>query len=264
LPSATTEMTVAGKHLEVRHYAPRGHAVVSPRPPTLVFLHEGLGSVGLWRDFPQALADATGCPALAYSRQGYGRSAPIALPRPLSFMHDEARTALPALLAAAGISDAILVGHSDGASIALIYAGEQGGCLRALVLEAPHVFVEEVSVISIARARESYRAGPLRERLARHHGDNVDGAFYGWADSWLDPGFRSWNIEEFLPAIKVPILLIQGEDDEYGTLAQIERIERQVAAPVERCILAQCGHAPHRDQPAATLAAMAAFINKLG
>jgi len=258
-----TWLTVAGVRLEVARYKPRGGGTSSAPRPTLVFLHEGLGAVSLWRDFPQALVDATGCPALAYSRQGYGRSDPVALPRPLSFMHDEAREALPALLAAAGIDEAILVGHSDGASIALIYAGENGRRLRALVLEAPHVFVEESGIASIARARESYRTGDLREKLARHHGANVDGAFYGWADSWLDPAFKTWNLEEFLPAIKVPTLVIQGESDEYGTLEQVERIRRQMSGPVECLILPHCGHSPHRDQRAATLAAMAEFIRKV-
>lgn len=254
----TTEMIVAGVRLEAARY---GEPVAGR--PTLVFLHEGLGSVSQWRDFPRSVAAATGCPALAYSRRGYGRSDPVRLPRPLSFMHDEARGALPALLAAAGIEDAILIGHSDGASIAIIYAGENGARLRGLVLEAPHVFVEQVCVDSIAKVHEGYRTSGLRERLARHHGANVDCAFYGWADSWLDPAFRNWNLEEFLPGIRVPILVIQGEDDEYGTLAQVERVCAQVAGPVERLVLPKCGHAPHRDQREATLAAIAAFVRRV-
>ena len=258
-----TALTLAGVRLEVARFEPRAGALGSGPRPTLVFLHEGLGSLGQWRDFPQALADATGCAAFAYSRRGYGRSAPIALPRPLSFMEDEARRTLPALLAAAGIEDAILVGHSDGASIALLYASDGHPRLKALVLEAPHVFVEELSLASIARARESYRKGDLRARLLRHHGENVDGAFCGWADAWLDPAFRGWNIEAALPRVRVPTLVIQGEDDEYGSLAQVESIERRLAGPVERLILPHCAHAPHRDQRAATLAAMTAFIVKL-
>ncbi len=251
-------MIVAGVRLETARY---GEPAAGR--PTLVFLHEGLGSVSLWRDFPRRVAAATGCPALAYSRRGYGRSDPVALPRPLSFMHDEARVVLPALLAAAGIEDAILIGHSDGASIAIIYAGENGAKLRGLVLEAPHVFVEQVCVDSIAKVRASYRTSGLRERLARHHGANVDCAFYGWADSWLDPAFRGWNLEEFLSGIRVPTLAIQGEDDEYGTLAQLERVCAQVAGPAERLVLQKCGHAPHRDQREATLAAIAGFVRRL-
>ncbi len=261
-----TLLDVAGVRLEVEHYQPRQERAIGGSVrlrPTLVFLHEGLGSVSQWRDFPQALADATGCPGLAYSRQGYGRSDPVSLPRPLSFMHDEARGALPALLAAAGIEEAVLVGHSDGASIALVYAGEDGRRLRGLVLEAPHVFVEELSLASIARTRESYRTTDLRERLLRHHGPNVDGAFYGWADSWLDPAFRDWNLEAFLPAITVPTLVIQGEDDEYGTSAQMQRIARQLTSPIECVLFPRCGHAPHRDQREETLQAMAIFVRGL-
>ncbi len=256
-------LRIGDARLEVARY---GEA--APRRPTLVFLHEGLGSVSLWRDFPAALAAATGCPALAYSRQGYGRSDPVPLPRPLSFMHDEARGALPALLASSGAEEVILIGHSDGASIAIIYAGEQAGRpgqprLRGLVLEAPHVFVEPVCVAAIAAIRETYRSGELRARLARHHGANVDCAFYGWADSWLAPDFLAWNLEEFLPRIAVPALVIQGADDEYGTLAQVERIAAQLGAPAERLVLPQCGHSPHRDQREAVLAAMTDFVRRL-
>lgn len=234
----------------------------APGRPTLVFLHEGLGSVALWRDFPAALAARTGCPALVYSRQGYGGSDPVALPRPLEFMHHEARR-LPALLDAAAIEEAVLIGHSDGASIALIYAGEDGRRLRGLVLEAPHVFVEPVTVASIAKISEAYRTTDLRGKLARYHGANVDCAFRGWADSWLDPAFLAWNIEAFLPAVTVPLLVIQGEADEYGTLAQIERVCRQVSGPAEKLMLPRCGHSPHRDQPEAVLAAMTDFIKRL-
>jgi pimeloyl-ACP methyl ester carboxylesterase len=251
-------LTVAGVRLEV---ARLGEPVAGR--PTLVFLHEGLGSVSLWRDFPQAVAKATGCPALVYSRQGYGKSDPIELPRPLSFMHDEARGALPGLLEAAGIDDAVLIGHSDGASIALIYTGENGRHVRGLALLAPHVFVEPVCVEAIAKTRVAYRTTDLRDKLARHHGANVDGAFYGWADSWLDPRFLAWNLEEFLPGIKVPTLVIQGEDDEYGTLEQVDRICRRVSRPCARVVLPACGHSPHRDQRAATLEAVAGFVREL-
>lgn len=256
--TVANEMIVAGKRLEVARFGnPDAHK------PTLVFLHEGLGSVSLWRDFPRRVAEATGCPALVYSRQGYGRSDPVTLPRPLSFMHDEARNALPALLEAARIEDAILIGHSDGASIALIYAGENGRYLRGLVLLAPHVLVEQVCVDAITKTREDYRTTDLREKLARHHGSNVDCAFYGWADSWLDPEFLKWNLEEFLPGIRVPTLVIQGENDEYGTLEQVERVGRGISAPVETLVLADCGHSPHRDQPAATLEGISGFIRRL-
>jgi pimeloyl-ACP methyl ester carboxylesterase len=232
--------------------------------PALVFLHEGLGSVSLWRDFPRAVAAATGSSALVYSRRGYGRSDPAPRPRPLGFMHDEALRVLPAVLDAAGIDDAVLVGHSDGASIALVYAGAIGARVRGVVAMAPHVMVEDVCVRSIAAIRDAYDApgSDLRDRLARHHAD-VDGAFHGWADAWLDPGFLSWDLRGYLPGVRVPVMVIQGEDDEYGTLAQVDAIERGVPAPVERVILPACGHSPHRDQREATLAAITRFVRSV-
>ncbi len=250
---------VGGRRLEyARHGPPPGEA------PTLVFLHEGLGCVSLWRDFPARLAEATGCGALVYSRAGYGGSDPVPLPRPVRFMHDEGLRVLPGVLDAAGIRDAILVGHSDGASIALIHAGSgAAGRVRALVLEAPHVFVEDVSVRSIAAIGEVYRHTDLRAKLARHHGGNVDCAFHGWNGVWLDPEFRAWNIEEYLPRVAVPVLVLQGEADEYGTLAQVEAIRRQAGGHVETLMLPGVGHSPHRDAPDATLEAMARFVGRV-
>jgi pimeloyl-ACP methyl ester carboxylesterase len=227
--------------------------------PTLVFLHEGLGSIALWRDFPAALAAATGAPALVYSRYGYGNSDPITAPHSVDYMHKEALEALPDLLHALDIADPILIGHSDGASIALVHAGAGRWPARALILEAPHVFVEDVTVRSIELARDLYRTTDLRARLARYHAD-PDNAFWGWNDIWLEPAFRSWNIEASLGGIRCPVLAIQGADDEYGTLAQLDAIERQVHGAVERLVLTSCKHSPHRDQPAATLQAMARFI----
>ncbi len=232
--------------------------------PTLVFLHEGLGSAEQWRDFPALVAKDCGLGAIAYSRVGYGRSAPVTLPRPLTYMEDEARETLPALLDEQGIDAAILVGHSDGASIALVAAALDAQNaqprVRALVLEAPHVFVEDVSIASITTAREAFERGDLRARLAKYHGSNVDGAFRGWNDAWLDPAFRAWNLERFLPSIVVPVLVIQGEEDPYGTRAQVDAIARQVAGRSQIALLAQCGHSPHRDQPAATRALITEFL----
>ncbi len=228
--------------------------------PTLVLLHEGLGCAAMWKDFPERLAGATGQGVMAYSRRGYGGSDPVEVPRPLTYMHDEGLEILPAVLDAAGIHSAILVGHSDGASIALIHAGGvRDPRVRCLVLMAPHVFNEELSVRSIREAKDAYDSGPLREQLARYHGDNVDGAFRGWNRAWLDPGFLDWNIEEFLPNIRVPCLLIQGEDDQYGTVKQVEAIQRQVAGPVELLMLPDCRHSPQRDQPEKTLEAIERF-----
>jgi pimeloyl-ACP methyl ester carboxylesterase len=227
--------------------------------PTLVFLHEGLGSVAMWKDFPQRVAAATGCPGLVYSRAGYGQSTPMAMPRLPDYMHVEALYSLPALLDRLGIHEPILIGHSDGASIALIHASAGVRATRAVVALAPHVFVEELSLASIAQAKLLYETTDLRERLARYHSD-VDSAFRGWNDIWLAPAFRDWNIEAYLPMIDCPLLVIQGRDDEYGTMAQLDAIDRQVDGRVERVELAACGHSPQRDQPDATLAAIARFV----
>jgi pimeloyl-ACP methyl ester carboxylesterase len=241
------------------------HGPLPEEAPTLVFLHEGLGCVGMWRDFPREVAAAAGCGALVFSRWGYGKSDPVTPPRPLRYMHDEGLVTLPEVLAATRVRDAILVGHSDGASIAIVHAGSGAAeRVRALVLEAPHVFCEEISVRSIAAAKEAFTHGDLRARLARHHGGNVDGAFWGWNGVWLDPGFRAWNIEEYVPHVRVPSLVVQGEDDEYGTLAQVDAIERGAGASVERLVLPACGHAPHRDQPEKTRDAIVNFVRRVG
>jgi pimeloyl-ACP methyl ester carboxylesterase len=230
--------------------------------PTLVFLHEGLGSVGLWRDFPDKLATRLGRPALVYSRFGYGQSDGLLAANTPRFMHDEALEVLPALLDRLGIERPLLIGHSDGASIALIHAAASGRPVHGLVLMAPHVFVEPICLDSIARIRDTYFNTDLKQRLARHHA-RVDDAFLGWADTWLLPEFRSWSIEELLPAVHQPMLLIQGRDDAYGTLAQLDRIEAGVQGPTSRLVLADCGHSPQRDQEAAVLQAIATFATNL-
>ena len=230
--------------------------------PTLILLHEGLGSIALWRDFPAKLAEATGCPVVVYSRYGYGRSDALAGPRGVDYMHREALETLAELRAELSLDDANLIGHPDGASIALIHAGSGRWPVRALVLEAPHVFVEDVSITSIAAARTAYETTDLRRRLARYHGD-VDSAFRGWNDIWLHADFRAWNIEDVLPGVRGPVLTIQGADDEYGTLAQIDTVERGVAGPFERLVLPHCRHSPHRDQEDAVLTVMARFIARL-
>jgi pimeloyl-ACP methyl ester carboxylesterase len=244
-------LTVRGKKIEAQRIGP-------PGGPTLVLLHEGLGSVGLWRDFPEKLADATGLPAFVYSRAGYGKSDAALMPRTVRYMHEEAEL-LPEILTTAGIDDPVLVGHSDGASIAIIHAGS-GRKARALVLEAPHVFTEEMGLRSIANAREAYERGDLRQRLAKHHRD-VEAAFWGWNRPWLDPEFRKWNLEELLPRIAAPILVVQGEQDEYGTLRQVDAIQRG-AGNTEVLLLPRCGHSPHKDQPEATLRGIAGFVRR--
>ena len=229
--------------------------------PTLVFLHEGLGSISMWRDFPARVAAATGCPAVVYSRYGYGQSDRLEAPFGVDYMHREALETLPDLLAKLGIERPVLVGHSDGASIALIHAGARDG-LTGLVALAPHVFVEDISVQSIAAAKVAFETTGLPEKLARHHAD-ARRTFYGWNDIWLHPEFRRWNIEAFLPAIRCPVLAVQGVDDEYGTMAQVEAMARQVRGRCEIVKLDACGHSPQRDQPEATLAAIARFLAML-
>ena len=226
--------------------------------PTIVMLHEGLGSLALWKDFPERLAAATARRVLVYSRYGYGKSDPLGGPRGVDFMHIEALETLPQLRDALGARHPVLFGHSDGASIALIHAARAGRPVAAVVALAPHVFVERYGLDSIAGARRAYLEGDLRLRLARYH-DDVDSAFWGWNDIWLHPDFPAWNIEALLPEVACPVLAIQGLDDEYGTIEQIERIERSVA-DLRRVELAQCGHSPHRDQAEAVLAATARFL----
>lgn len=250
---------IEGRRLEIAWHGP-----APEEAPTLVFLHEGLGCVAMWRDFPAKLAAATGCGALVYSRLGYGRSAACVLPRPVRFMHDEALNVLPRLLAAAGIRECVLIGHSDGGSIALIYAGGTAAePLRGVIAEAPHVFCEEVTVRAIRQAKESYERGDLRQRLMKYHGANTDCAFYGWSDTWLQADFLRWNIEAYLPTIRVPLLVIQGENDQYGTSAQVATIARQAGGEVEVMMLPRCGHSPHREQEAVTLEAMTRFIARV-
>ncbi|MEA2295994.1 MAG: hypothetical protein QOE86_3633 [Solirubrobacteraceae bacterium] len=227
--------------------------------PALVLLHEGLGSVGLWRGFPAALAQATGARVVAFSRYGHGASDPPPRPRTPRFMHEEALDVLPRLLDAAGIAAPILVGHSDGASIALIHAAAHP--VHAAVAMAPHVFVEPLALDEIRAVKAGYETAGLRERMARHHRD-PDAAFHGWNDVWLDPAFGGWSLEDVLPRITCPLLLIQGVDDQYGSMAQLDAIERAVRGPVERVHLA-CRHAPALEAPEATLAAVTRFVTQV-
>lgn len=233
----------------------------SPGPRALVFLHHALGSVTTWRDFPQRLADATRLPAFSYSRLGHGRSGPADSNRALDYLDHEAFEVLPRVLREAGIAEPILVGHSDGATIALLHASMPASPSRALVVEAPHIFVEDRTVAGIEVAAVEYRTTKLRERLMRHHGDNTDDVFAAWADTWRKPAFRSWNCEHHLPAIRCPTLLVQGIDDEYGTPLQIERIRDRVSGPVEMALIPACGHFPHQEKADETLAVMAQFVS---
>jgi pimeloyl-ACP methyl ester carboxylesterase len=230
--------------------------------PTLVLLHEGLGSVAMWRDFPQKLAAATSSSVLTYSRVGYGASEPLPPGRNVrkrDFMHTEAWDTLPALREALGLEYVVLFGHSDGGSIALLHAARHS--VAGVITMAPHVRVEKISITGIQAAKVAYETGDLRARLAKYH-DDVDGAFWGWNDIWLSPEFKTWNIEAELPAIKAPVLAMQGENDEYGTLYQIEEIQRRL--PGTRILkIPLCGHAPHRDQPDQVLALTQSFLSTL-
>jgi pimeloyl-ACP methyl ester carboxylesterase len=240
------------------------YRIIGPAPeqaPTIVMLHEGLGSAALWGDFPEKLQAETGAGVFLYSRAGYGASTPVKLPRPLDYMHREALDVLPKLLDATGFRRGLLVGHSDGASIAAIYAGGvQDHRVRALALVAPHFIVEDMGLAAIAETRTAYETTNLREKLARWHKD-VDNAFYGWNGAWLDPKFRDWDISEYLAYIRVPVAIIQGADDQYGTHRQVEIAQEECYCPVDVTLLQRAGHSPHREAPAPTLQAISDFAN---
>lgn len=251
-------LTIGSSSLEYRMIGP------SPdKAPTIVMLHEGLGSVGLWGDFPEKLQAATGAGVFVYSRAGYGNSSPVKLPRPLNFMDIEALDVLPKVLDVIGFRRGLLLGHSDGASIATIYAGgNQDHRVRGLVLIAPHFVVEDFGLTSIAKTKQNYDAGDLKPKLARWHKD-VDNAFRGWNDVWLDPQFRDWDISEALAYVRVPIEIIQGADDQYGTLRHIEIAQTECYCPVETTIVPGAGHSPQREAPEITLKAAADFAYRL-
>lgn len=237
---------IGGARLEVAQFGP---APAADGPPVIILLHEGLGCVDLWRDFPGQLAAATRAPVLAYSRRGYGRSDLAELPRPLDYMRREAETSLPALLAWLDPAEFLLVGHSDGASIAALYAGlADDGRLVGTVLIAPHFFTEPAGLASIADARTAYETTDLRDRLAKYHRD-PDNCFWGWNNAWLDPDFTKFNIEYCLSGIHTPVQFIQGAADQYGSLAQLEAIRRHCPAPLSEAVLADCKHSPHIEKP---------------
>ena len=239
------------------------HGPPPAQAPTLVFLHEGLGSISQWRNFPAELCSRLGCGALVYNRCGHGKSDSLTGPRSPGFMHDEAMTVLPRILEVFEIRRPILVGHSDGASIALIHAGSGAGDPFALILEAPHVFVEDVTVARIAELRDLYQASGLRTKLARHHGANVDSLFQYWTEVWLRPEFRAWNIEDYLADVKCPALIIQGKQDEYGTDRQVNTLVAALGGRCEGIVLDHCGHAPHADQRATVEDIIMRFVRGL-
>jgi pimeloyl-ACP methyl ester carboxylesterase len=251
-------LTVGASHLEYR--------MIGPSPenaPTIVMLHEGLGSTRLWGDFPDQLQAATGAGVFVYSRAGYGASTPVKLPRPLDYMHVEALDVLPKLLDKIGFRRGLLLGHSDGASIAAIYAGGvQDHRIRGVAMIAPHFVVEDISVKSIADIKQAYETTDLRSKLKRWHRD-VDNAFYGWNAAWLDPKFRGWDISEYLAYIRVPVAILQGAEDEYGTIRQIEIAQEECYCPVDVTVIPGAGHSPHREAPEATLNAISEFASRI-
>ena len=242
------------------------YRMIGPRPdqaPTIVMLHEGLGCVGLWGDFPDRLQKATGCGVFVYSRAGYGQSSKVELPRPLTYMHDEARDTLPKILETIGFKHGLLVGHSDGASIAAIYGGShQDHRVSGIVLIAPHFIVEDVTIAAIADMRQAYDTTELRARLARYHAD-VDATVHGWSDVWLKGDFRKWDLSEFLAYIRVPVLIVQGEGDQYGTVRQIEIAQEECYCPVEVALLPNAKHVPQREASEATMKAVTDFIERV-
>ena len=256
--AATGMLRIGDAELEYRFTGPRPSAA-----PTIVLMHEGLGCAALWGEFPEKLQAATDCGVFAYSRAGYGQSSPVELPRKPDYMHREALDVLPAVLDAIGFQRGILVGHSDGASIATIYAGGvQDHRIRSLALIAPHFIVEDISVRSIAAIKIAYETTDLKARLGRWHRD-VDNAFYGWNGAWLDPAFRDWNISESLAYIRVPIAIVQGADDHYGTLRQIAIAQEECYCPVDVTIIPGAAHSPHREAAEVTLNTIAQFVNAI-
>lgn len=255
---ASGVLTADGKTLEYACYGPAPDQAM-----TLVLLHEGLGCTALWRDFPEKLSQATGLGVFVYSRAGYGQSDPVDLPRPIDYMTQEATQSLPEVLDAVGVQNSVLVGHSDGATIAAIYAGSVSDLrVRGLVLMAPHFFSEPEGLAEIARAKEAYETTDLRDKMAKYHRD-PDNAFWGWNGAWLDPRFVDWNVADVIDYLRIPTLAIQGADDQYGTLAQIEEIETRSYAPVDVEILQGTKHSPHLEAPESTLPAITEFCARL-
>lgn len=245
--------TVDGLRLEGKVLRPRPDATTDR---AIVLLHEGLGCVAMWREFPARVAEATGHTVIVYSRAGYGASDPVTLPRPLDYLEQEGKRGVGPVLEQAGVREAVLVGHSDGGSIALVHAAQPEAQARiaGLLLLAPHVVCEDVSVRAITEAKRAFETGDLRARLAKYHGDNVDCAFWGWNGAWLDPGFRALDLRPWLPGVRCPMVVVQGEDDPYGTLEQVAAIERGVHGAFRRVIMPGVGHAPWREREAETLA----------
>jgi pimeloyl-ACP methyl ester carboxylesterase len=248
---------VLGRELAVERLEPDGGG----KGPVLVFLHEGLGCIALWRDVPARLCERLGLPAIVYDRQGHGRSDPLGGPRTVRYLHEEAQAQLPALLDALRIAEAVPIGHSDGGTVALLFAASFPERTKALVTLAAHVFVEDITIDGIEATVRAYATGELGARLRRHHGEGTDALFHAWADTWVAPWFRQWNVEDCLPRITAPALIMQGEADRYGTPRQIEAIARGLAGPRRTLLLPGVGHAPHLEAPDTVIDAVASFVS---
>lgn len=255
-------LSIGDHQIEYRWWNEPAEAGSAVEGPVAVFLHEGLGSIDLWRDIPGRVAESTGLPVFAYSRHGYGQSTPFAEPRTVRYMHDEALDVLPLVLEAAGIGDPILVGHSDGGSISLIYTGADAGPVRAVAVLAPHVYVEDICASGISDIAAEAEDSDMVAKLGRYHLDPV-ATFAGWRDIWLHPDFQAWDIREYLPAIEVPVLAMQGTADEYATTAMLDEIGRLVSGPVEIGWLEDARHMAHRDAPDELVVALSRFIERV-
>ena len=252
----------AGHKLRVRRLTHQANDGQDSRP-TLVFLHEGLGSIEMWRDFPEVLLKKTGCNGLVYDRWGHGKSDPIDVQRTLRYIHDEALDSLPEVLENSGVEDTILIGHSEGGSIALIFAAEHPGSVRGLITEAAHVFVEEITLEGIREAVIAYQTTELKEKLTRYHYSNTEAIFQAWSETWLSPEFKHWNIEDCLSKINCPLLVIQGQEDPYATETQVESIAGRVAGPATPLLIPDCAHIPHKEATDRVIKEMTEFILKL-
>lgn len=252
----------AGHKLRVRRLS-RPNTEAENSRLTLLFLHEGLGSIDMWQDFPLLVAEASGCDGLIYDRWGHGKSDPLDVKRTLRYVHDEALESLPEVLKHFNVDNCILIGHSDGGSIALIFAAEHPEMARGIITEAAHVFVEEITLEGIRKAIEIYKNTDLNQNLARYHGGNTEKIFKAWSETWLSAEFKKWNTEDHLPKIKCPVLVIQGEDDQYGTKVQVEAITRQVSGPSRSLLIPNCAHIPHKEARDQVAREMIEFIRTL-
>jgi len=260
--SRTFHMKTAGCQLRIKRIEPEPGPLLKDRP-TLVFLHEGLGCIEIWRDFPETLCKSLGCSGLVYDRRGYGGSEMLEGPWPVDYLETESLTYLPALLKEFGINHAVLIGHSDGGTIALITAASHSKLVSGIITEAAHIFVEQITIDGIRRAVKAFETTPLKEKFARYHKENTETIFYRWADRWLSPEFQTWNIQDILPKITCPALILQGKDDEYGTAAQVMGIADRVSGPVRVRLIPDCGHTPHFQAKDTVLFEMTRFINEL-